>query len=137
MNLLAYFKSFTDLTRIRILNLMLDGPITVTELAWVLGVEQPKISRHLKILRDGGVVVVRRKENWSIYSLPSELATHYEAQLAFIRHQRQEVRQLADDARKRTSHTRAPVLKEAPQTERQADLAVDPEAGTGLQAHLL
>ncbi|MFU8848896.1 MAG: ArsR/SmtB family transcription factor [Opitutales bacterium] len=69
MELLSVYRCLCDETRLRILNLLLDGPLCVCHLAAVLELEQPKISRHLKALRESGAVATERCYNWTIYRL--------------------------------------------------------------------
>ena len=66
------FKAFADPTRLRILNLLLEGEICVCHLVDILGEVQPKISRHLAILREAGLVSVRKEGNWRHYALPAD-----------------------------------------------------------------
>ena len=54
-------SSFADPTRILILYVLNDGPRNVTDLAKELGLAQPTISRHLKMLRDHGLVKANRQ----------------------------------------------------------------------------
>ncbi|MFZ5880806.1 MAG: ArsR/SmtB family transcription factor [Chloroflexota bacterium] len=53
--------AFVDETRIRILYALNECPRNVTELTRQLDSHQPKISRHLKVLRNLGLVVTRRQ----------------------------------------------------------------------------
>ncbi|WP_392341570.1 arsenate reductase (plasmid) [Leifsonia sp. P73] len=56
---LRSLKRISDPTRARILSLMLDsadGRVSVTRLAEVLGLRQPTVSHHLKVLHDDGLV---------------------------------------------------------------------------------
>lgn len=53
--------AFVDSTRIQILYALKECPKNVTELTRQLASHQPKISRHLKVLRDLGLVVTRRQ----------------------------------------------------------------------------
>ena len=66
MNVLTVYRCFCDSTRLRILNLLLEGPLCVCHLAAVLDLPQPKISRHLKALKDAGAVETERSYNWTI-----------------------------------------------------------------------
>ena len=50
------FRAFADPTRLRILNLLVEGEVCVCDLCGVLGEIQPKISRHLAYLRRAGLV---------------------------------------------------------------------------------
>lgn len=59
----------SDPKRIAILYTLLDAPKNVMELAEMLEMPQPTISRHLKILRDRGMVLAERKGSNIIYTL--------------------------------------------------------------------
>ena len=54
------FLALADRTRLKLLNLLRDGEVSVGWLADVLGESQPKISRHLAYLRNAEIVSVRR-----------------------------------------------------------------------------
>ena len=58
-----------DPTRILILYLLADSPRYVTQLADMLEVSQPTVSRHLKVLRDRGLVTATREGNTVHYTL--------------------------------------------------------------------
>lgn len=62
-------QSLADPTRILILYSLAGGPKYVTELADMLEASQPTISRHLKILRDRGLVHGTRDGNTVYYEL--------------------------------------------------------------------
>ena len=64
------FRAFAEETRLRILNVLMEGEICVCDLCKVLRVPQPKISRHLAYLRRARLVEVRREGKWKHYSLP-------------------------------------------------------------------
>ena len=73
----AMFRAFSDRTRLRILHLLGTGETCVCDLQAVLGVPQPKVSRHLAYLRRAGLVKVRKDGLWSYYSLaPARSAFH-------------------------------------------------------------
>jgi ArsR family transcriptional regulator, arsenate/arsenite/antimonite-responsive transcriptional repressor len=61
------FRAFSDRTRLRILNLLKAGELCVCDLVRVIGVPQPKISRHLAYLRKAGLVTSRREGLWMYY----------------------------------------------------------------------
>src|ERR1700742_5227548 len=63
------FKALADRTRLRLLNLMGAGEVCVCYFVEVLGMNQPKISRHLAYLRRAGVVAARRQGRWMHYRL--------------------------------------------------------------------
>lgn len=59
-------------TRRRILDAVRDGERSVTELVEQVGMHQPGVSRHLKVLRDAGLVTVRRDAQRRLYRLRAE-----------------------------------------------------------------
>lgn len=64
------FAAFANQTRLRILNLLQQQKeICVCDLCEVLGESQPKVSRHLAILRGAALVEVRSQGKWKFYSL--------------------------------------------------------------------
>ncbi len=67
MNALKYFKALSDETRIRLLNVLLRHELKVGELVSVLEMGQSRISRHLKILADAGLVENVREGVWGFY----------------------------------------------------------------------
>jgi ArsR family transcriptional regulator len=64
-----FFRALADRTRLRLLNLMGDGEVCVCFFVEVLGVSQPKISRHLAYLRGAGLIAARREGKWMHYRL--------------------------------------------------------------------
>lgn len=65
----SLFMALADKTRLRLLNLMSDGEVSVGDFTDVLGDSQPKISRHLAYLRGSGLVNTRRDGKWIHYSI--------------------------------------------------------------------
>lgn len=69
-----FFRILGDLTRLRVLVLLSrEGELCVCELTHALGEIQPKISRHLALLREAGVVLDRRQGQWIYYRLNPDL----------------------------------------------------------------
>lgn len=66
---LDLFKAFADSTRLRILNLLLEGELCVCDLCEALDIIQPTVSRHLSHLRRAGLVTGRREGKWMHYSI--------------------------------------------------------------------
>ncbi len=62
------FKALADKTRIRLINILLHYELNVNEIVSILGMSQPRISRHLKVLLDSGLVSSRRDGLWIFYS---------------------------------------------------------------------
>ena len=62
-------SAFSDSTRILILYSLGAQPRTVTDLTVELNILQPTASRHLKILRERGLVIAERQGNSMLYKL--------------------------------------------------------------------
>ncbi|UJS24823.1 metalloregulator ArsR/SmtB family transcription factor [Thiothrix winogradskyi] len=76
MLLETFTKALADQTRLRLLLLLANGrELCVCELTQALELAQPKISRHLAILRETGVLQDRKAGLWVYYCLHSELPT--------------------------------------------------------------
>jgi ArsR family transcriptional regulator, arsenate/arsenite/antimonite-responsive transcriptional repressor len=63
------FKTLSDPTRLRLLNLLAAGEVCVCDLHGTLGLDQPKVSRHLARMRRAGLVDVKRDGKWMHYRL--------------------------------------------------------------------
>jgi ubiquinone/menaquinone biosynthesis C-methylase UbiE/DNA-binding transcriptional ArsR family regulator len=61
------FKTLSDPTRVRILRLLESEPLVVQELMEVLGMAQSRVSRHLAILREAGLLTDRRDGTYVTY----------------------------------------------------------------------
>jgi len=83
MDLTDIYRSFADVTRLRILNLLLQQPICVCHIQDVLGLPQVNVSQHLAYLRNAGIVTFDRVQTWKIYRIvspaPLELTINLEA----------------------------------------------------------
>jgi ArsR family transcriptional regulator len=66
---LAIFRALADSTRLRIVALLRAMELSVGELAQVLGQSQPRVSRHVKILCDAGLVERRKEGSWVFVAL--------------------------------------------------------------------
>lgn len=75
------FAVLAEPTRRRILDLLLDEPRSVGDLVSELGLTQPGTSKHLKVLRDAGLVTVRRDAQRRWYELRMEPLTEVDAWL--------------------------------------------------------
>jgi len=65
--MLDTFKALADPCRLRLAAVLLRGEFTVQELTRIMGMGQSRISRHLKILTEAGVLSVKRQGTWSYY----------------------------------------------------------------------
>lgn len=63
------FRVLGDPTRLRILNQLMQGERSVSELMEETGIEQSNVSRHLSVLRREGVVVRRADGNRALYRI--------------------------------------------------------------------
>lgn len=64
---LNIFRAIGEETRLRIMVIIIRGEVTVSELTQILGQSQPRVSRHLKILSDAGLVERHREGSWMFY----------------------------------------------------------------------
>lgn len=69
---LAVLEVIAEPTRRRILDVVRGGECSVSELVDAVGMHQPGVSRHLKVLRDAGLVEVRRDAQRRLYRLRVE-----------------------------------------------------------------
>jgi DNA-binding transcriptional ArsR family regulator len=60
-------------TRVRIISLLLDGNRDVTEIGRELGVSQYNVSKHLRILREAGLLEVQKDGRQRFYTLPEHI----------------------------------------------------------------
>lgn len=69
------FQALADPTRLRILALLRVMELSVGELALVLAQSQPRVSRHLKLLADAGLVERRKEGSWVFLTLAGPART--------------------------------------------------------------
>jgi ArsR family transcriptional regulator, arsenate/arsenite/antimonite-responsive transcriptional repressor len=80
------FKALADVTRLRILGLLLTGEVCVCDIHESLRIAQPKASRHLAYLRRAGLVETRREGLWIHYRLGTLPDAVLNALLDAVRH---------------------------------------------------
>jgi ubiquinone/menaquinone biosynthesis C-methylase UbiE/DNA-binding transcriptional ArsR family regulator len=68
-DLLAGLEAAGEITRLRLLCLLAEAELTVTELVAILGQSQPRVSRHLKLLTEAGLAERRREGAWAFFRL--------------------------------------------------------------------
>ena len=81
MRLLEIYKCLCDETRLRILNLLGNGPLCVCHFQAILGLPQVAVSKHLAYLRKRGMVVAQRQQQWMVYRLPEKRPKELDLQL--------------------------------------------------------
>ena len=73
-------KAMAEPTRFRLTRLCAQGELTVSELMRIVGQSQPRVSRHLKLLQDAGVLESFREQHWVFYrvaqSVPCQQLVH-------------------------------------------------------------
>ncbi|MFT4302851.1 MAG: metalloregulator ArsR/SmtB family transcription factor [Desulfovibrio sp.] len=67
---LLYFKALSDETRLRLVHILLHYELSVNELVRILDMGQSRVSRHLKILTEAGLLTSRRDGLWVFYATP-------------------------------------------------------------------
>ena len=75
--LIQVLKAVSDKNRIRIIKMLEKKQMCVCELAAVLEITQPSVSKHLKILNNAGVIKDERNGQWVDYSLCTEKINKY------------------------------------------------------------
>ncbi|WP_353510921.1 metalloregulator ArsR/SmtB family transcription factor [Intrasporangium sp.] len=68
----AALRALADDSRRTLLEALADGPATAGELAALLPIARPGVSRHLRVLREAGLVEVRPEAQRRVYSLRPE-----------------------------------------------------------------
>ncbi|MEO1067109.1 MAG: metalloregulator ArsR/SmtB family transcription factor [Pseudomonadota bacterium] len=68
-DLLTRLKAASEATRLRLLALLTQCELTVSDLTTILGQSQPRISRHLKLLSDAGIIERYPEGAWVYYRL--------------------------------------------------------------------
>jgi DNA-binding transcriptional ArsR family regulator len=68
----AVLRALADESRRTMLETLSRGPVTVSELAALLPIARPGVSRHLRVLREAGLVEVRQEAQRRVYSLRPE-----------------------------------------------------------------
>ena len=65
-------KALADRSRLRIVRTLLDHALTVNDLSERLGISQYNVSKHLRILREAGLVEATKMANRREYAIPSQ-----------------------------------------------------------------
>ncbi|HUD89065.1 MAG TPA: metalloregulator ArsR/SmtB family transcription factor, partial [Xanthobacteraceae bacterium] len=67
--LTAMLKAAGEATRLRILALLAEAELTVSDLIEILRQSQPRLSRHLRLLAEAGLVERFREGSWAFFRL--------------------------------------------------------------------
>jgi DNA-binding transcriptional ArsR family regulator len=68
----AVLRALSDESRRVLLTSLVDGPATAGDLAALLPIARPGVSRHLRVLREAGLVEVRQEAQRRVYRLRAE-----------------------------------------------------------------
>lgn len=71
-NMAEFFKVLNDPTRLKIINALILSEMCVCDISALLGMNQPAISHHLKVLRQSKLIKYRRDGKIVYYSLDDE-----------------------------------------------------------------
>lgn len=111
----AVFSALSDPLRLRAVALMAkQGELCVCELTHALQVSQPKMSKHLALLREAGLVRDRRDAQWVLYSVPADLPAWVSDVVAAT------LRGIESDGPHRDDQRRLKGMKQRPARERAA-----------------
>lgn len=70
--LLRDLRAAAEPTRLRLLAILAMGEFSVTDLTRILGQSQPRVSRHLKLLGEAGLLQRYREQHWIYYRVPAD-----------------------------------------------------------------
>jgi ArsR family transcriptional regulator len=91
------FKALAEEPRVRILHLIFHrNEMCISDLELILGYTQAKTSRHISYLRNAGIVVPRKVDQWVFYSVKEEVTDLVKVLMEYFGKDHQ----LADDAEK-------------------------------------
>jgi ArsR family transcriptional regulator len=84
VELVSIYECLCDVTRLRLLHVLGQGPLCVCHFQAVLAEPQVKISKHLAYLRERGLVEATREGKWMVYALPAKPSPGLRANLACL-----------------------------------------------------
>lgn len=95
------FNLLSDSTRLRCLMLIqAEEEACVCEMTFALEESQPKISRHLALMRDAGLVTARRQGTWMHYRIDPQLAPWANESLRHVFQQVENLQPFRDDRKR-------------------------------------
>jgi ArsR family transcriptional regulator len=101
MNTVSIYKCLCDVQRLRILNLLSEGPLCVCHLMEVLESDQVKMSKQLRYMKELGMVEAERKAQWMVYRLAEPSHPLLEENLKCLQDCAGEAACFAEDSAKR------------------------------------
>ncbi|WMT89868.1 metalloregulator ArsR/SmtB family transcription factor [Pelagibacterium sp. H642] len=111
-DIVLLLKAAGEITRLRLLALLTQGELSVKDFTEILGQSQPRISRHLKLLADAGIVTRHAEGAWAYYRLNRDRASgalaqwvieHVDPDAAELRRDREKLASLREVQRERAA----------------------------------
>lgn len=84
MGLAEIYKALGDESRLRLIHIIAQGFFNVQELTAVLGLSQPTVSHHIKVLQNCGLLRHHKEGTWSYYSLSQETSPSLQVAHMFL-----------------------------------------------------
>ena len=79
------FHALSDEIRLEVIDLLRDGERCVCELTDALDIAQPRLSWHLKALKDAGILTDRKEGRWVYYALARDTFEEAESVLSVLK----------------------------------------------------
>ncbi len=99
---LRVMKALSDPSRVKVIKMLQQKPMCVCEIQFALGLAQPTVSKHLKVLEDAGLVQSKKEGLWVNYLIADGRESPYAANLLGNLkqwlHEDEEIRDLLDRA---------------------------------------
>jgi ArsR family transcriptional regulator, arsenate/arsenite/antimonite-responsive transcriptional repressor len=95
-----YFKALADISRLRIINLLLHGELCGCDIQYVMETSQPNVSRHLSYLKNAGLVQDRRQGYHIFYGLAEPLKSDKRQLFEFLKIAFKDEESLRSDAQR-------------------------------------
>lgn len=102
MEIIEVYKCLCDIQRLRILNLLQDGPLCVCHLVEILDSDQVKVSKQLRYMKELEMVEDERVAQWKVYRLANASNRLLQANLKCLQDCYGEDLAFAEDLRKRS-----------------------------------
>lgn len=97
---LQIYRCLCDLQRLRILNLLKEGPLCVCHLVEILEADQVKISKQLRYMKELGMLKSDRVAQWMVYRLADPENALLQANLQCLQDGSRESKCFSDDTKK-------------------------------------
>jgi DNA-binding transcriptional ArsR family regulator len=97
---LAITNALADESRVRALMALTRGQLCVCQIAELLQLAPSTVSKHLSILRQGGLVEAQKKGRWIFYSIPSEPDVSARQSIGWLQDALKKDSRIVEDARR-------------------------------------